>query len=50
MIIQSLIYAQIYIRPTAQEQKNSEQCTSWLYEMQPAGLARRLATQQVGYD
>ena len=43
-----LIYAHIYIRPTALEQKNSTMYK--LFEIQPTGPARRLATQQVGYD
>ena len=39
---QSIIYVHIYIRPTAQEQKNSVQCTSYTKYSPPAHHAGRL--------
>ena len=41
---QSIIYVHIYIRPTAQEQKNSVQCTSYTKYSPPAQHAGWLHT------
>ena len=47
IIIISLLYMRTF---TLDQQRKNKKTVNKLYEIQPTGPARRLATQQVGYD